>query len=578
MTIHDGSTDAAAPGLPALLIVDADAQARAATESALARRFGADYHILTADAPQAGLDILEGLADRGEQVALVAADLHLAGVDGVEFLERAHLLHRDASRVLLVAMDRYHTRIPFTELATLQRATALGRIDFFVVKGWVTPEEWLYPQVQEALSAWTLAHRPHHVVYRIVGEQWSPRSHQLRDLLTRSSVPFEFHPVDSERGRQLIREFGIDVQRLPALVRHDDSVLHDPRDAEVAAAHGVTTTPSSEAYDLVVLGAGPAGLAAAVNGASEGLRTLVVEPWSIGGQAGSSSMIRNYLGFPRGISGSELAHRAWEQAVLFGAEFVFTQRAIKLRPRGDQRLVALSQDGTAVARAVLVAAGVTYRRLGIPALDRLVGMGVFHGAAGTEAPALVGEQVYVVGGANSAGQAALHLAKYAARVTLLVREASLEAGMSDYLITQLQATANVEVRLHTRVVDGHGQARLEALTLEDVRTRQREQVKATAVFVLIGAEPRTDWLRGVLQLDDHGFILTGRDLPQPAWPLRRAPLPFETSLPGVFAAGDVRYGSVKRVAGAAGEGAVTVGSVHQYLQELSQQGTGGGGG
>jgi thioredoxin reductase (NADPH) len=231
----------------------------------------------------------------------------------------------------------------------------------------------------------------------------------------------------------------------------------------------------------------------------------------------------------------------------------------------------LSEDGTAVGRAVLVAAGVIYRQLGIPALDRLVGMGVFYGAAGTEAPALAGEQVYVVGGANSAGQAALHLARYAARVTLLVRGDSLAAGMSDYLITQLQATANVEVRLHTRVVDGHGQARLEALTLEDVRTRQREQVKATAVFVLIGAEPRTDWLRGVLQLDDHGFILTGRDLPARAWPLRRAPLPFETSLPGVFAAGDVRYGSIKRVAGAAGEGAVTVGSVHQYLL---QQGTG----
>jgi thioredoxin reductase (NADPH) len=571
MSIHDGTTGAAAPGLPALLIVDADAQARAATEAALARRFGADYRVLTADAPQAGLDILQGLADRGEQVALVAADLHLGGVDGVEFLERAHLLHRDASRVLLVAMDRYHTRIPFSELATLQRATALGRIDFAVVKGWVTPEEWLYPQVQEALSAWTLAHRPHHVVYRIVGERWSPRSHALRDVLTRSSVPFEFHPVDSERGRQLVGEFGIDVRRLPALIRHDGSVLHDPGDAEVAAAHGITTTPSPEVYDLVVLGAGPAGLAAAVNGASEGLRTLVVEPWSIGGQAGSSSMIRNYLGFPRGISGSELAHRAWEQAVLFGAEFVFTQRAIKLRPRGDHRLVALSQDGTALARAVLVAAGVTYRRLGIPALDRLVGRGVFHGAAGAEAPALAGEQVYVVGGANSAGQAALHLARYAAQATLLVRGGSLEAGMSDYLITQLQATPNVEVRLHTRVVDGHGQARLEALTVEDVRTGQREQVKATAVFVLIGAEPRTGWLREVLQLDDRGFVLTGRDLPARAWPLRRAPLPFETSLPGVFAAGDVRYGSVKRVAGAAGEGAVAVGSVHQYLV---QQGAG----
>ena len=572
MTTHDGTTDAATHVPPALIIVDADPQARAVTESALARRFGPDYRVVTADAPQVGLDTLERLADRGEQVALVAADLHLPGMDGVEFLEQAHVLHRGASRVLLVAMDRYHTRIPFSELATLQQATALGRIDFSVVKGWVTPEEWLYPQVQEALSAWTIARRPGHVVYRIVGEQWSPRSHQLRDSLSRSSVPFEFHPVDSERGRQLIRDFGIDVQRLPALIRHDGSVLHDPSDAQVAAAHGITTRASSEVYDLVVLGAGPAGLAAAVNGASEGLRTLVVEPWSIGGQAGSSSMIRNYLGFPRGISGAGLAHRAWEQAVLFGAEFAFTQRAVELRTRGDQRLIALSEEGTAIARAVIIAVGVTYRRLGIPALERLVGMGVFYGAAGAEAPAMAGEEVYVVGGANSAGQAALHLARFAARVTLLVRGDSLAAGMSDYLITQLQATPNVEVRLHTRVVDGHGEARLEALTVEDVGTGQRERVKVTAVFVLIGAEPHTDWLRDILQLDERGFILTGRDLP--AWSLPRAPLPFDTSLPGVFAVGDVRYGSVKRVAGAAGEGAVAVGSVHQYLLQQGRSARG----
>jgi thioredoxin reductase (NADPH) len=298
MTTDDGTTHAAVPGAPVLLVVDADPEARAVTESALARRFGPDYRVLAADAPQAGLDMLERLAERGDQVALVAADLHLPGMDGVAFLERAHLLHPGASRALLVAMDRYHTRIPLSELATLQRATALSRIDFSVVKGWVTPEEWLYPLVQEALSAWTVANQPRHVVYRIVGERWSPRSHQLRDLLTRNGVPFEFHPAGSERGQELIRQFGIDAHRLPALVRHDGSVLHDPGDAEVAAAHGITTTTSSEVYDLAILGAGPAGLAAAVNGASEGLRTLVVEPWSIGGQAGSSSMIRNYLGFP----------------------------------------------------------------------------------------------------------------------------------------------------------------------------------------------------------------------------------------------------------------------------------------
>jgi thioredoxin reductase (NADPH) len=550
---------------PVLLIVDADPEARRVTESALFRRFGADYRVLAAGTPEDGLDGLERLADRGDQLALVAADLHLPGMDGVQFLERAHVLHPAAGRVLLVSMDQYHTKIPFTELPTLQRATALGRIDFWLLKGWVTPEEWLYPQVQEALTAWTMVNRPHHVVYRIVGEQWGPRSHELRDLLTRNGVPFEFHPADSEKGRQLIRDYGIDVGRLPALIRHDGSVLHDPSYADIAAAHGINTRPSPGVHDLAIVGAGPAGLAAAVHGASEGLRTLVIEAEAIGGQAGTSSMIRNYLGFSRGIGGGTLAHRAWEQAVLFRAEFVFTQRATDLRPHGDQRVIGLNDGTEVIARAVIIAAGVTYRRIGIRSLDRFIGAGVFYGAAGVEAPAMAGEEVYVVGGANSAGQAALHLARFAARVVLLVRGRSLAAGMSDYLITQLEATPNVEVRLNTRIVEGHGKARLEALTLEDVGTGRREQVAAAAVFVLIGAEPRTEWLGDALRLGGRAFILTGRDLPAESWPLRRAPLPFETSLPGVFAAGDVRYSSVKRVAGAVGEGSVTVGSVHQYL-------------
>jgi len=413
------------------------------------------------------------------------------------------------------------------------------------------------------------------VVYRIVGEQWAPRSHALRDLLTRSSVPSAFSPVDTDVGRQLLRDLGVDVGRLPAVIRHDGSVLHDPTFAEVAAAHGIQTRPSPEVYDLAILGAGPAGLAAAVYGASEGLRTLVIEPLAIGGQAGTSSLIRNYLGFPRGVSGGDLAHRVWEQALLFGTQFVFTQRAMGLQVHGHERVIALTDGSAAVARAVIVAVGVDYRRLGIPALERLVGVGVFYGAAQVEAPALAGEEVYVVGGANSAGQAALHLAKFAARVTLLVRGESLEAGMSDYLIQQIKATPNIEVRLRTRAVDGRGEDRLETLTLEDVGTGQREEVAAAALFVLIGAEPRTDWLRDVVQLDDRGFILTGRDIPQPAWPLERPPLPFETSMPGVFAVGDVRHGSVKRVAGAVGEGSVAVGSVHQYLAELAASAAGG---
>jgi thioredoxin reductase (NADPH) len=298
------------------------------------------------------------------------------------------------------------------------------------------------------------------------------------------------------------------------------------------------------------------------------MRTLTIERLAIGGQAGTSSMIRNYLGFPRGVGGGELAHQAWQQAVLFGAQFVFTHEATGLKADGRHRLVTLSGGSQTVARAVMIATGVTYRRLGIPALDRLVGMGVFYGAAGSEAPAMANQEVYVVGGANSAGQAAVHLARFAARVTLLVRGRSLAAGMSDYLIKHLEATSNIEVRLGTRVVDARGEARLETLTLEDLRTRRQEEVAAAAVFVLIGAEPRTDWLRNEVALDEHGFVLTGRDIPQYAWPLQRAPLPFETSMPGVLAAGDVRYGSVKRVAGAVGEGSVAVGSVHRYLAEL----------
>ena len=552
---------------PVLLVIDDDPRELATFERALRRRYGADYRVVAERSPKAALGLLERLADRGEDVALVAADLRLPGTDGVEFLEQASALHPGVVRTLLVAMDEHHTRLPFSELEALQRATALGRIDFWMAKGWVTPEEWLYPQVQEALSAWTRTNRARHVIYRIVGERWEPRTHALRDTLTRNSVPFEFHPVGSQEGDTLVRDFGVDAEHLPALIRHDGSVLQDPTFAEVARSHGIHTQPSSDTYDLAILGAGPAGLGAAVNGASEGLSTLVMEPLAIGGQAGTSSMIRNYLGFPKGIGGGELARRAWEQAVLFGAEFAFTRPATGLATRGDRRVIVLSDGSGVSARAVIIASGADYRRIGVPSLERLVGAGVFYGAAGAEAPAMAGEEVYVVGGANSAGQAALHLGRFASRVTLLVRGESLAAGMSDYLIRQIEATPNVEVRLRTRVVGGRGEVHLEALSLEDVETSSREEVAAAALFVMIGAEPRTEWLRGVVARDDHGFILTGRDIPREVWTSNRPPLPFETSVPGAFAAGDVRYGSVKRVAGAVGEGSAAVGSVHRCIGE-----------
>jgi thioredoxin reductase (NADPH) len=554
-----------APGLPVVFIVDAGHDSRVALEAVLRRRFALDYRIEAADSAGAGLAALEQLACEGAQVALVAADLRLPEIDGVDFLGRAHLLHPGAQRMLLVPMDQRGTRISLDNIEPLQVATALGRIDSWVLKGTASPEELIYPHVQEALTAWTKANRPRHEVMQVVGEQWDQRSHDLRDALARNTVPFGFYPVDSESGRRMVRDHGIDLQRLPAVILHNRTVLHEPTEADIATALGVRTQPSTGTFDLAILGAGPSGLSAAVYGASEGLRTLVIECQSIGGQAGTSSMIRNYLGFPHGVGGGELAFRAWEQTLLFGAQFVFTQPVTGLSTRGPHHVIVLPDGSEAIARAVIIAVGVDYRRLGIPDLERLDGVGVFYGAAGVEAPALTGDEVYVVGGANSAGQAALHLARFAARVTLLVRGESLTASMSDYLIQQIEATPNIAVRLRTEVVDGRGQSRLETLVLKEVGTDRQEEVPAAAVFIMIGAEPRTAWLPDGLRRDDRGFILTDRDVTA-EWPAGdRAPLPFETSMPGVFAVGDVRHGSVKRVASAVGEGSVAVGSVHQYL-------------
>jgi thioredoxin reductase (NADPH) len=358
------------------------------------------------------------------------------------------------------------------------------------------------------------------------------------------------------------------------VILHSHSVLYSPTLVEVAEAIGVHEPPSQELYDIAIVGAGPAGLAAGVYGASEGLRTMLIESESIGGQAGSSSLIRNYLGFPRGVSGEELTFRAWEQMLLLGAQYAFTDPATRLVARGNERVILLANGDELRARTVVIAAGVSYRRLGIASLDRLIGLGVFYGTAGSEARAMAGENVYVIGGANSAGQAALNLAKYAAGVTLLIRGQSVQAGMSDYLIKQIDSTPNVSIRTNTQVVDAYGEQRLEGLVLEQRESGTRETVQAAGVFVLIGAEPRTDWLHEVLERDDRGFILTGADVVSERWSLDRRPLPFETSMPGVFAAGDVRYGSVKRVAGAVGEGSVAIGSVHQYLTELERAATG----
>jgi len=549
---------------PVLVVVDDDSDVLAALQAALARRYGADYQILAERSPEAALQTLVRLRQDDVAVAVIIADQWLPHMTGLDLLAQARELHPAARRLLLVGVWDRSTNQPMSQ------AMSLGRLDGWVLKPWEPAEEHLYLPVTEQLTEWIRATgQPGFVAIQIVGQQWTPRSHEIRDLLDRNAIPYQFLPHDSEAGQQLLREHGQDGARLPVLVLFDGRVLVDPTNAEGAAAIGIATRPEAARYDLVVVGAGPAGLSAATYAVSEGLRTLMVEPEALGGQAGSSSLIRNYLGFPYGVSGRSLGQRASAQAILFGAELVYA-RAVGLRPAGQDRVVTLADGSQAVGRAVLVATGAAYRRLQAPGVEELLGAGVFYGAAVSEARAMAGSRVFVVGAGNSAGQAALHLAKYAEQVTLLVRGDSVSRGMSDYLVKELQANDAIAVRLGTQVISAGGAGRLEQLTLHDARTGASETVPAAALFILIGAQPRTEWLAETLERDAHGFVLTGPDLyqggqPLPAWPLDRPPRLLETSLPGVFAAGDVRHRSIKRVASAVGEGSIAVQLVHDYL-------------
>jgi thioredoxin reductase (NADPH) len=551
---------------PVLVAVDDDRDVLAALQAALRRRFGADYQILAERSPEAALQTLERLRAADVAVAVIIADQWMPHMTGLELLARARQLHPTARRMLLCGIWDSSVNQPMSQAMTL------GRLDSWVVKPWEPAEEYLYLPVTEQLTEWLrAAGQPGLAPIQIVGQQWAPRSHELRDLLERNAIPYRFHPHDSPAGQQLLRQSGQDGTRLPVLVLFDGRVLVDPSNEEGAAAIGIATRPEKDRYDLIVVGAGPAGLSAATYGASEGLHTLMVEPEALGGQAGSSSLIRNYLGFPSGVSGRNLGRRASAQAILFGAELAYN-RAVGLGPAGPDRVVTLADGSQAVGRVVLVATGAAYRRLEAPGVEELLGAGVFYGAAVSEARAMSGSQVFVVGAGNSAGQAALHLAKYAEQVTLLVRGDTLGRSMSDYLVKELQANDRIAVRLGTQVVAAGGAGRLEQLTLHHARTGATETVPAAALFILIGAQPHTGWLAGTLQLDEYGFVLTGPDLlrdgrPPPGWPLDRLPLPLETSLPGVFAAGDVRHRSVKRVASAVGEGSIAIQLMHDYLGE-----------
>jgi thioredoxin reductase (NADPH) len=547
---------------PVLLLVH-DPRTRDCVETELRKRYGADYQVITTGSVQETLGVLGQLHDDQRQVSLVLADQQLPEATGTELLARVRQLHPAARRVLLITWGDQ------TSAAPILRATVLGDIDAYGVKPGTPPDEHFHRFVTEQLDEWGRSNLPGLETVRVVGEEWAARSHELRELLGRNGIPFGFYAADSPEGQRLLQETGAARKALPAVL-FDGRILADPSNAEVGEALGVQTKPGGS-YDVTVIGAGPAGLAAAVYGASEGLSTLVLEPEAIGGQAGTSSLIRNYLGFPTGVSGGDLAVRAYTQAWNFGAEYVYGNPATGLRPEGSELVVTVADGSEVRSRAVVIATGMAYRRLGIPALDALTGAGVFYGAAASEARAMKDSEVFVVGGANSAGQAAVHLARYAARVTVLVRGRSLADSMSEYLIREIESAPNIAVRYGVAVTDGAGQSRLEGLTLTDLESGAAETVNAVALFVLIGAEPRTQWLPEAVRRDQSGFVVTGTDLlqggqPDEQWPLRRLPMFLESSLPGVFAVGDVRHGSVKRVAAAVGEGSIAISLVHDHLR------------
>jgi thioredoxin reductase (NADPH) len=549
---------------PRVLVVEDESEVRALIRGELDRRYGSDYRVRCVRSAEDGLARLERWREAGDRVALVLADQWMPGMKGEDFLAGAKALYPNAKRALLVKFGAWGHR----ETAdAMLRAMARGSIDYYVLKPWRRADEYFHRTITEFLQEWERATSAAPQELALVCEWRSPRSHQLRQLLARNGVPHVAHDTDSPEGRRILAEVNLEGTREPVVVLvGGDAVLVDPSNAELAGSYGVSTSLEDRSdFDVVVVGAGPAGLAAAVYASSEGLDTLVVERESIGGQAGSSSRIRNYLGFARGVSGSELAQRAYQQAWIFGARFLHTRAVTGLRPEGGRQVLELSDGSEARATAVVLATGIAYKRLGIPELEALVGTGVFYGASVSEARAHRGQEVYVVGGGNSAGQAAVHLARYAARVTILVRRESLAETMSKYLIDEIDGSDNIDVRPYTDVAGGRGDASLEAVELRDCRTGRRDTVPAAALFVMIGAQPHTSWLPETVCRDRWGYLVTGSDLAEGDWPLERPQLMLETSLPGVFAVGDTRHGSTKRVASAVGEGSVVIEQVHQLM-------------
>jgi thioredoxin reductase (NADPH) len=552
-----------------LLAVDDDAAVLRAVERDLRKRYADRYRVLRAQSGSAALELVQQLQLRNEPIALFLSDQRMPGMTGVEFLERAKAVFPEARRVLLTAYS--DTEAAINSINRVQ-------VSHYLLKPWDPPEQNLYPVLDDLLEDWQANYRPPFEGVRVLGARWSPQTHAVKDFLARNHVPYTWIDIEAadadDDAQRLLATLGtLDPGDLPILVLPDGSRLNRPTPGELAAKLGLQTRANSEFCDLLIVGGGPGGLAAAVYGASEGLRTVIVEREAPGGQAGLSSRIENYLGFPAGLSGSDLARRAVAQARRFGVQILSPQEALRLRIDGPYRIVQLADNTEISCHALLIATGVQWRALDAPGVDRLQGAGIYYGAAITEALSCKDERVFIVGGANSAGQAAMHFARYAREVIMLVRGESLAATMSQYLIDQIDQTPNIKVETRTQVVEAHGQERLEALSIACGHSNTTERVPATSMFIFIGAQPKTDWLDGVLDRDQRGFLITGPDLtrgtrPPKTWNVDRDPYLLETSVPGVFAIGDVRHGSVKRVASSVGEGAIAVQFVHQHLSTV----------
>src|SRR6478672_10985826 len=553
---------------PILLSVDDDSDVLRAIERDLRSHYGAEYRVIGSDSPDGALDLLKQLKVRNDSVALLLADQRMPHMDGVEFLKEATRLFPDAKRALLTA---------YADTTAAISAINQANINYFFMKPWDPPAEHLYPQLDDLLDDWQASYHPTFEGIRVLGTRWSPRSYDLRDFLARNHVPYQWLDVEASANdpetRRLLEALGEEAASLPVVLFPDGTKLLEGVPTEVAQKVGLRTRAQTSFYDLAIIGGGPAGLAAAVYGASEGLHTVMIEREAPGGQAGMSSRIENYLGFPNGLSGGDLARRAVVQAQRFGVEILAPQEALSVRTEGSYRILKLADGVEISCHALMIATGVQWRRLEAPGIDRLQGAGIYYGGGATEALSCKGEIVYIVGGANSAGQAAMNFSKYAERVVILVRGDSLASTMSQYLIDQIKATPNIQLWKHASVVEAHGATHLEEISVLCSDTNKIERVLASSMFIFIGALPRTDWLAGLIERDERGFILTGPDLIRDGqrpkgWGLERDPFLLETNVPGIFAVGDVRHGSVKRVASGVGEGSVAVQFIHQYLSKV----------